>query len=217
MQEHATRVEQRNRNNKKNAEDLFGSLRRATNNMEDYVSSQADMANNLGSDIREAAENQRQDKLDKAHDIRRGLESTLTGLELMSAGAALSPYALRYLSRHSMQNPRLSTRLRRLSQYINKDNTQIAMNSIQELVDGTQFMFADNTFDRVENGIEMAGDGIGIAGGFNVLPKKLDNIADFIGWSMPIYDIGKFGFEQVMRQPYPQYFNLPGTKLTNEE
>lgn len=192
-------------NRKKASDKFFGSLNRGMNTLQSTINSQIKTSKQLGNDIKTAAKNQREQQLDKWHDYKKSIESTLTAAELISAGYGLGRPLLKGLG-HNIGNTQIGRFLQ------NIDKGQLIMNGVGGVTDVGQFIISDNSFDKWENGIESIGDGIGVAGSLNILPNRYDKIADTIGYGISGYDLAKGAFAGFMGKPYQEFFNLTGSK-----
>lgn len=164
-----------------------------------------------GNEYIDAANQQRQEKIDKWHDIRHGMEAAAVIGENVAAGygvlrglAHLRRLGLRAATRTTGNavSRNTMTRLSKWNKIVNKiDAPQATMNGIGATVDGYQWITADNGFDRWENAIETGANTAGFVGGMNWfrnLPylrriggNKIDNVLDGLGYGAATWDIVK--------------------------
>lgn len=164
-----------------------------------------------GSEVAEAAENQRQEKLDKWHDLKLGMDATMTAAELTAAGYGVVrglTHANRWLARQAAQSTGQAVsreamqNLLKWNNRVNKiDKAQVAMNTLGGIADGYQWATANNSFDAWENGLETGANAAGVVGGMNWfrdLPylrriggDKIDAVLDGMGYSAAAWDVVK--------------------------
>lgn len=178
------------------------------------MSALSDIANSTpftGAEIKRAADNQRQEKLDKWHQAKNVIDATATVAEAAAAGYGILR-GLTHLRRLGLRRATQSTgqavssqAMRDLANYnrlVQKvDDAQIYMNSAGGLADAYQWFNADNKFDKYENGVETGlniGGVIGGANWFRNLPylrriggDKIDAILDGMGYSAATWDVIK--------------------------
>lgn len=153
-----------------------------------------------GDEVREAAEEQRQQKLDKWHEYKNGIESTLTAAELLAAGYGVSR-GLLHLGKYSAERAGatgLESTLGRIT--ATWDKPQVLMNSIGTAADLGQLATSNNLFDTVENSVEAGAGTAGIIGGTNWFRGRpffgrygntIDNILDAAGYGAASWDTVK--------------------------
>jgi len=184
------------------------------NRNKDFVmSSLSDIANSTpftGSEVNKAIETQRQEKVDKWHDIRNGMDAAMTAAEMAAAGYGVwrglthfnrmlakraTQSSGQAVSREAMQN--LLKWNRRVDAV---DKPQVWMNGIGGTADGYQWFNAGNSFDAWENGLETGANAAGVVGGMNWfrdLPiytrfgNKIDNVLDGLGYGAAAWDVVK--------------------------
>ena len=200
-------AEERDRKNAKAAEEL-------NRHKDTVMSALSDIANSIpftGSEVAEAVEAQRQDRLDKWHGIKRGMDASMTAAELMAAGYGVVRGVTHFnrmlarnatqstgqaVSREAMQN------LLKWNNRVNKvDKAQVAMNTLGGTADAYQWATADNSFDAWENGLETGANAAGVVGGMNWfrdLPylrriggDKIDAVLDGLGYGAAAWDVVK--------------------------
>lgn len=174
----------------------------------------SDIANSTpftGDEYVEAAETQRQEKINKWHDLRNGFDAAMT----VGEGAAATYGLIRGLAHLRRLSLRAATRsigqsvsnetmrnLAKWNRYVDKiDTPQATMNVVGSLADGYQWVTADNSFDKYENGLETGANAAGFVGGMNWfrnLPAlrriggiTTDNILDGLGYGAAGWDIIK--------------------------
>lgn len=163
-----------------------------------------------GVQIKSAAEEQRQDKIDKWHTIRNGMDASMTAAEALAAGYGLIrglTHFRRSLARAATQSSgqpvsrEAMTNLLRWNNRVDKvDKPQVIMNTVGGVADGYQWVTANNSFDAWENGLETGANIGGVVGGMNWfrdlpfarrLGNKLDDVLDGLGYSAAIWDVIK--------------------------
>lgn len=164
-----------------------------------------------GSEVKDAAEEQRQEKLDKVHQAKNVADATATVGEWAAAGygllRALAHYkrfaakqAMTYSGR-TITNAELRN-LRKWDKWVAKiDKPQAVMTGVGGLVDGYQLATADNSFDRWENGLETGANVAGFVGATDVFKNlpglrriggdRIDAVLDGLGYSAATWDIIK--------------------------
>lgn len=178
------------------------------------MSAMSDIANNIpftGAEVKEAADNQRQEKLDRLHQTKNVIDATATVAEAAAAWYGILR-GLTHLRRLGLRKATQSTgqavsrqamtdlaNYNRLVQKV--DAPQVYMNGLGGGADLYQWFTANNTFDKYENGIETGMNTAGVVGGtnwFKNLPalraiggNKIDAILDGMGYSAAAWDIIK--------------------------
>jgi hypothetical protein len=178
------------------------------------MSALSDIADSVpftGSEIRDAAESQRQEKLDKWHEIRNGIDASATAAEMMAAGYGILrglTHLKRYGAQKAFQNAGMnltSREIQNLSKWDRRvakiDKPQVLMNGVGGSADGYQWITADNSFDAWENGLETGANAAGVVGGMNWfrnLPAlrriggdKIDAVLDGLGYGAAAWDVVK--------------------------
>lgn len=164
-----------------------------------------------GNEYIDTAESQRQQKINKWHDIRNGMEAAAVVGENIAAGYGILR-GLAHLRRLSLRAATRSTgnaisreamtNLSKWNRLVNKvDAPQATMNGIGATVDGYQWITADNRFDRWENALETGANTAGFVGGMNWfrnLPvlrriggETIDNVLDGLGYGAATWDVVK--------------------------
>jgi hypothetical protein len=178
------------------------------------MSALSDIANSApftGSEVNKAAETQRQEKLDKWHDIQKGIDAAMTVGEFATAGYGVTrglTHFNRLLARKATQSTGQAISREAIKNLVKWDKRvaaidrpQVLMNGIGGAVDGYQWMTADNSFDKWENGIETGADLAGVVGGMNWFKNlpylrriggdKIDAVLDGLGYGAATWDIVK--------------------------
>lgn len=184
--------------------------KRFNENADIVMSHLSNMSNGVsisGNQIVQAAENQRQEKLDKWHDIQKGIDAAITAGEMTAAGYGILrglTHFNRMLARHAAVNGNTTamTNLAKWNSRVDKvDKPQIIMNGIGGIADGYQWITADNKVDKYENGLETAANTAGVIGGtnwFRNLPtirrfgNAIDTTLDGLGYGSAIWDAVKY-------------------------
>lgn len=185
-------------------------LNHSINVVTDAMKKQAEATPFTGAEVKQAAEEQRQDKIDEWHGYKNMIDATMTGAEMLAAGYGITrglTHLNRYLARNATQSTGQAVSrdaMQNLLKWNNRvdmiDKPQVAMNAIGGTADGYQLLTADNSFDRWENGIETGMNAAGVVGGMNWfrnLPiytkfgNRVDNALDAMGYGAAIWDISK--------------------------
>ena len=199
--------ERRDERNARAAEEL-------NRNKDVVMSALSDIADSVpftGSEIRDAAESQRQEKVDKWRDIKKGIDASMTVAEIMAAGYGIArglTHLKRYGAQRAFQNAGMnltSREIQNLSKWNRRvtkiDKPQVLMNGIGGTADAYQWLTADNSFDAWENGLETGANTAGVVGGMNWfrnLPylrriggDKIDAVLDGLGYGAAAWDVIK--------------------------
>lgn len=153
-----------------------------------------------GKGIRQAAEEQRQEKLDKWHDYKKGIESVLTAAELLAAGYGVSR-GLLHLGEYGANKTGRTALANTLGGWADKwDKPQVIMNTLGTSADIGQLVTSSNPFDTWENAVEAGAGTAGIIGGTNWFRGRpffgrygntIDDILDVAGYGAASWDIVK--------------------------
>lgn len=164
------------------------------------VSAMQQQAPITGEGIRQAAEEQRQEKLDKWHDYKKGIESTLTAAELLAAGYGVSR-GLLHLGKYSADKTGRTALANTLGSWVDKwDKPQVIMNTLGTGADVGQLVTSTNPFDTWENAVEAGAGTAGIIGGTNWFRGRpffgrygntIDDILDVAGYGAASWDVVK--------------------------
>lgn len=206
-EEYRRKVEEQARRNEEAAIEL--------NRRKDVVmSALSDIASSTpftGNEVMEAADQQRQEKIDKFHELKNGLDATMTTAELVAAGYGITrglTHLNRQLARQATQSTgqavsrdALQNLLKWNSRVEAIDKPQVTMNTIGGIADAYQWIEADNSFDAWENGLETGANAAGVIGGtnwFRDLPiytkfgNTIDNVLDGLGYGAAAWDVVKY-------------------------
>lgn len=152
----------------------------------------------LAKDTKEAIEQQYQDKLDKWHDYKKGIESTITGLELGLSGASL----LGAYANYKRWNTASNVVKRGIANLLQK--VQLPMQVGGTLIDAGQTYNAiqnDDTFDTYYNAGSALLGTAGSVGASDVFLNsrfhnpKIDRALDVLGILQNTGDFVKFGYD----------------------
>lgn len=185
-------------------------LNRTINTFTNAMEYQAHETPFTGEEVLGAAEQQRQEKIDKWHEYENMIDATMTGAEWLAAGYGITrglTHLKRFLAKRATRSTgRAVSRdaMKKLAKWNKRvamiDKPQVAMNAIGGTADGYQLLTADNSFDRWENGIESGMNAAGVVGGMNWfrdLPlytkfgNTIDNVLDGLGYGAAIWDVVK--------------------------
>lgn len=184
--------------------------KRFNENADIVMSHLSNMSNGVsisGNQIVQAAKNQRQEKLDKWHDIKKGIDAAITAGEMAAAGYGILKgltHINRMLAKRAAINGTASAtaNLAKWDSRVAKINKpQTIMNAIGGAADGYQWLTADNNIDKYENGLETGANIAGMIGGanwFKNLPvytkfgNAIDTVLDGFGYGSAIWDAAKY-------------------------
>jgi hypothetical protein len=167
------------------------------------MSALSDAANSIpfiGSEVAEAAEEQRQEKLDKWRDYKKGINATITAAELGLSGASLLGAYANWKNWATAAN---ATK-RSIANLLQK--AQLPMQVGGTLIDGYQTYDAlqnNDNFNANYNGISA---GLGIAGSVGASDiflnsrlhsPKIDRVLDVLGIIQNSGDFIKFGYDSI--------------------
>lgn len=218
LSEEAIREQQKQKQAKKDAEERYTrnvkaaeELNRRKGVVMSTLSNIADSVPFTGNQVVQAANEQRQEKLDKVHELKTGLDATMTAAEFMAAGYGITrglahlrralakkatQSAGQTVSREAMIN--LAKWNKRVAQI---DKPQVLMNGVGGIADAYQWATANNSFDAWENGLETGANAAGVVGGMNWfrnLPylrriggNKIDAVLDGLGYGAAAWDVVK--------------------------
>ena len=173
------------------------SLHHANDVVMDAMKSKIDDAQ-LAKDTKEAIEQQYQDKLDKWHDYKKGIESTITGLELGLSGASLLGAYANYKRWDTASN----VVKRGIANLLQK--AQLPMQVGGTLIDVGQTYNAiqnDDTFDTYYNAGSALLGTAGSVGASDVFLNsrfhnpRVDRVLDVLGVLQNTGDFIKFGYD----------------------
>ena len=173
------------------------SLHHANDVVMDAMRSKIDDAQ-LAKDTKEAIEQQYQDKLDKWHDYKKGIESTITGLELGLSGASL----LGAYANYKRWNTASNVVKRGIANLLQK--AQLPMQVGGTLIDVGQTYNAiqnDDTFDTYYNAGSALLGTAGSVGASDVFLNSrfhnpnVDRVLDVLGVFQNTGDFIKFGYD----------------------
>lgn len=174
------------------------SLDRGANMVRHLSQSVTDEEKSLGNAIKEAAELQQQERLDKLHDYKLGIEATMTALELGLSGASLFGAYSNYRNWANSANIVKKT----LANLLQK--AQLPMQVGGTMIDAYQTFDAIQSkkpFDTYYNAGSM---GLGITGSIGASDvflnsrfhnPKIDRVLDILGILQNTGDFIKFGYD----------------------
>lgn len=174
------------------------SLNRSANIIQDFLQSEVDKAKSLSNEIEEGAKLQQQERLDKLNDYKKGIEATVTALELGLSGASLLGAYSNYRNWANSANVAKKT----LANLLQK--AQLPMQVGGTMIDAYQ------TFDAVQSGepfetyYNAASMGLGTAGSIGASDvflnsrfhnPRVDRVLDVLGVLQNTGDFIKFGYD----------------------
>ena len=190
------------------------SLHHANDVVMDAMRSKIDDAQ-LAKDTKEAIEQQYQDKLDKWHDYKKGIESTITGLELGLSGASL----LGAYANYKKWNIASNVVKRGIANLLQK--AQLPMQVGGTLIDVGQTYNAiqnDDTFDTYYNAGSALLGTAGSVGASDVFLNsrfhnpKIDRALDVLGILQNTGDFIKFGYDTLSNKQDSNKYSEGGYK-----
>ena len=174
------------------------SLNRSANIIQDSLQSEVDKAKSLNNKIKEGAKLQQQERLDKLNDYKKGIEATVTALELGLSGASLLGAYSNYRNWANSANVAKKT----LANLLQK--AQLPMQVGGTMIDAYQTFDAiqsEEPFETYYNGTSM---GLGTAGSIGASDvflnsrfhnPKVDRVLDVLGVLQNTGDFIKFGYD----------------------
>lgn len=174
------------------------SLNRSANIIQDSLQSEVDKAKSLSNEIEEGAKLQQQERLDKLNDYKKGIEATVTALELGLSGASLLGAYSNYRNWVNSANVAKKT----LANLLQK--AQLPMQVGGTMIDAYQTFDAiqsEEPFETYYNGTSM---GLGTAGSIGASDvflnsrfhnPRVDRVLDVLGVLQNTGDFIKFGYD----------------------
>lgn len=174
------------------------SLNSSANMIQNSLQSEVDKAKSLSHKIKEGAKLQQQERLDKLNDYKKGIEATLTALELGLSGASLLGAYSNYRNWANSANVAKKT----LANLLQK--AQLPMQVGGTMIDAYQTFDAiqsEEPFETYYNGTSM---GLGTAGSIGASDvflnsrfhnPKVDRVLDVLGVLQNTGDFIKFGYD----------------------
>ena len=174
------------------------SLNRSANIIQDSLQSEVDKAKSLSHEIKEGAKLQQQERLDKLNDYKKGIESTVTALELGLSGASLLGAYSNYRNWANSANVIKNT----LANLLQK--AQLPMQVGGTMIDAYQTFDAIQSGEPFETYYNAASMGLGTAGSIGASDvflnsrfhnPKVDRVLDVLGVLQNTGDFIKFGYD----------------------
>lgn len=174
------------------------SLNRSANIIQDSLQSEVDKTKSLNNEIKEGTKLQQQERLDKLNDYKKGIEATVTALELGLSGASLLGAYSNYMNWANSANVAKKT----LANLLQK--AQLPMQVGGTMIDAYQTFDAiqsEEPFETYYNGTSM---GLGTAGSIGASDvflnsrfhnPKVDRVLDVLGVLQNTGDFIKFGYD----------------------
>lgn len=178
------------------------SLNRSANIIQDSLQSEVDKAKSLNNEIEEGAKLQQQERLDKLNDYKKGIESTVTALELGLSGASLLGAYSNYRNWANSANVVKKT----LANLLQK--AQLPMQVGGTMIDAYQTFDAiqsEEPFETYYNGTSMGLGAAGSIGASDVFLNsrfhnpKVDRVLDVLGVLQNTGDFIKFGYDTLTK------------------
>ena len=174
------------------------SLNRSANIIQNSLQSEVDKAKSLSNEIKEGAKLQQQERLDKLNDYKKGIEATVTALELGLSGASLLGAYSNYRNWANSANVAKKT----LANLLQK--AQLPMQVGGTMIDAYQTFDAIQSgepFETYYNGTSMGLGAAGSIGASDVFLNsrfhnpKVDRVLDVLGVLQNTGDFIKFGYD----------------------
>lgn len=174
------------------------SLNRSANIIQDSLQSEVNKAKSLSNEIKEGAKLQQQERLDKLNDYKKGIEATVTALELGLSGASLLGAYSNYRNWTNSANVAKKT----LANLLQK--AQLPMQVGGTMIDAYQTFDAIQSGEPFETYYNAASMGLGTAGSIGASDvflnsrfhnPKVDRVLDVLGVLQNTGDFIKFGYD----------------------
>ena len=174
------------------------SLNRSANIIQDSLQSEVDKAKSLNNEIEEGAKLQQQERLDKLNNYKKGIEATVTALELGLSGASLLGAYSNYRNWANSANVAKKT----LANLLQK--AQLPMQVGGTMIDAYQTFDAIQSGEPFETYYNAASMGLGTAGSIGASDvflnsrfhnPKVDRVLDVLGVLQNTGDFIKFGYD----------------------
>lgn len=174
------------------------SLNRSANMIQDSLQSEVDKVKSLSHEIKECAKLQQQERLDKLNDYKKGIEATVTALELGLSGASLLGAYSNYRNWANSANVAKKT----LANLLQK--AQLPMQVGGTMIDAYQTFDAIQSEEPFETYYNAASMGLGTAGSIGASDvflnsrfhnPKVDRVLDMLGVLQNTGDFIKFGYD----------------------
>lgn len=174
------------------------SLNRSANMIQDSLQSEVNKAKALSSEIKEGAKLQQQERLDKLNDYKKGIEATVTALELGLSGASLLGAYSNYRNWANSANVVKKT----LANLLQK--AQLPMQVGGTMIDAYQTFDAIQSGEPFETYYNAASMGLGAAGSIGASDvflnsrfhnPEVDRVLDVLGVLQNTGDFIKFGYD----------------------
>lgn len=174
------------------------SLNRSANMIQDSLQSEVDKARSLSSEVEEGAKLQQQERLDKLNDYKKGINATMTALELGLSGASLLGAYSNYRNWANSANVAKKTLANLLQR------AQLPMQVGGTAIDAYQTYDAIQSEEPFETYYNAASMGLGTAGSIGASDvflnsrfhnPKVDRVLDVLGVLQNTGDFIKFGYD----------------------
>ena len=174
------------------------SLNRSANIIQNTLQSEVDKAKSLSNEIGEGAKLQQQERLDKLNDYKKGIEATVTALELGLSGASLLGAYSNYRNWANSANVAKKT----LANLLQK--AQLPMQVGGTMIDAYQTFGTIQSEEPFETYYNAASMGLGTAGSIGASDvflnsrfhnPKVDRVLDVLGVLQNTGDFIKFGYD----------------------
>lgn len=178
------------------------SLNRSANIIQDSLQSEVDKAKSLNNEIKEGTKLQQQERLDKLNDYKKGIEATVTALELGLSGASLLGAYSNYMNWANSANVAKKT----LANLLQK--AQLPMQVGGTMIDAYQTFDAIQSGEPFETYYNAASMGLGTAGSIGASDvflnsrfhnPKVDRVLDVLGVLQNTGDFIKFGYDTLTK------------------
>lgn len=192
------------------------SLNRSANIIQDSLQSEVDKAKSLSNKIKEGAKLQQQERLDKLGDYKKGIEATITALELGLSGASLLGA---YSNYKGWANAASATK-RGIANFLQK--AQLPMQVGGTLIDAGQAYDAIQEGNKFDTYYNLGSTTLGTAGSIGASDiflnsrfhnPKIDRILDTLGILQNTGDFVKFGYNTLTNNKYKDGGYKPSSSI----
>lgn len=192
------------------------SLNRSANIIQDSLQSEVDKAKSLSNEIKEGAKLQQQERLDKLGDYKKGIEATITALELGLSGASLLGA---YSNYKGWANAASATK-RGIANFLQK--AQLPMQVGGTLIDAGQAYDAIQEGNKFDTYYNLGSTTLGTAGSIGASDiflnsrfhnPKIDRILDTLGILQNTGDFVKFGYNTLTNNKYKDGGYKPSSSI----
>lgn len=192
------------------------SLNRSANIIQNSLQSEVDKVKSLSNEIKEGAKLQQQERLDKLGDYKKGIEATITALELGLSGASLLGA---YSNYKGWANAASATK-RGIANFLQK--AQLPMQVGGTLIDAGQAYDAIQEGNKFDTYYNLGSAALGTAGSIGASDiflnsrfhnPRIDRILDTLGILQSTGDFVKFGYNTLTNNKYKDGGYKPSSSI----